>query len=78
MDVYHCTTDKKLTRYKSTGCILPPVRYWTTKYSAYKWMKKVGRTVLLSFPKPQLSYPLPMRGGAEWTPFIVRNYNKEE
>lgn len=74
MKVFHCATPRKLDRYRATGCILPPVRYWTTEYSAWRWMHKTGRTVLLTFEKPSPSYPLPMKGGAEWSPSMVRDY----
>ena len=73
MKAYHCTTPKKLERYKKSGCILPPVRFWSTEYSAQKWMRKVGRTILLIFDAPNRSYPLPIKGGAFWTDQIVHN-----
>lgn len=42
MKIYHCTTPKKLERYKATGCILPPVRGWKYLNSAKQWGKRVG------------------------------------
>jgi len=72
MRVFHCTTTKKLDRYEKTGAILPAVRFWSTKFSAIKWMKKTGRNVLLSFEKPVNSYPLPIKGGAYWSDDLVR------
>lgn len=69
--MYHVTTSKKLERYEVTGAILPPVRYWTTTYSALKWMNKTGRNVLLSFDEPTNSHPLPMKGGAKWSDGLV-------
>jgi len=74
MKGYHCTTEKKLARYKRTGCILPPVRFWTTLYSAKKWLKKTGRNILLEFEAPKNSYPLPIKGGAMWSNELVRTY----
>ncbi|MCP3680304.1 MAG: hypothetical protein GY782_08665 [Gammaproteobacteria bacterium] len=76
-EVYHCTTERKLKRYKTTGAILPPVRYWTTLYSALKWMGKTGRSVLLVFQEPDRSYPLPIKGDARWSDEIVRDYEQK-
>ena len=67
MQVYHVTTEKKLARYFSTGCILAPVRFWTTLCSAYRWAKKTGREVILSFDVPDPHYPLPIKRGARWS-----------
>jgi len=75
MKVYHCTTPKKLERYIDTGCILPPVRYWTTKYSAERWCKKTQRSIIICFDKPDPSWPLPIKGGAEWTNRQVDKWN---
>ena len=77
MIVYHATTPNKLRRYYHNHLILPPVRYWTTRYSALKWMRKVGRSVLLSFEEPVPSYPLPMKGGAKWSCRMVRDWQEE-
>lgn len=74
--VFHCTTQKKLKRYEQTGAILPAVRFWTTEYSARKWMKKTGRNILLSFDKPARCFPLPIKGGAAWTDNIVRSWRE--
>lgn len=74
--VFHCTTQKKLKKYQQTSAILPPVRFWTTEYSARKWMRKTGRDVLLSFDKPFHCFPLPIKGGSMWTDELVRNWNQ--
>lgn len=74
MKVFHCTTTRKLRRYEATGAILPAVRFWSTEFSARKWMQKTGRNILLTFEKPQTSYPLPIKGGAMWSPDLVRNW----
>jgi len=71
MKAYHCTTQKKLARYNATGGILPPVRFWSSKHSALKWMKKTGRDVLLCFEAPERTYPLPVKGGAFWSDQII-------
>ncbi len=72
MKVYHCTTSKKLSRYRITGGILPPVRYWIGEYSAKKWLKQTGREIILTFDEPTDSYPLPdMHGCAKWSPGIL-------
>ena len=72
--VFHCTTPKKLKRYESTGSILSPVRYWSTEYSARKWMKKTNRSILLSFEEPERTFPLPIKGGAKWSDRMVRGW----
>ena len=73
MKAYHCTTPKKVKRYKTTGGILPPVRFWSTEYSARKWIQKTGRSVLLIFDAPERTFPLPITGGAFWTDQIINN-----
>lgn len=78
MMVFHCITPKKLKKYQTTGCILPPVWFWTTEYSAKRWMQKVGRTILLTFEEPKRAYPLPIKGGAKWSPDIIRKYKRLE
>jgi hypothetical protein len=76
---YHCTTSRKLDRYKATGAILPPVRFWPNLETAQKWARKTGRDVILMF-NCGTSYPLPDHKPARWTPEVVRNYDlaKEE
>lgn len=74
MTGYHVTTPKKLQRYESTGCILPPVRFWQYEASARAWARKTGRTVVLRIQATE-TYPLPdhqPRGHARWTPEHVR------
>lgn len=73
---WHCTTPRKLEKYKSTGIILPPVRFWKFKSSAQAWAKKTKRTVILEI-SPKESYPLPdhrPRGHAMWTPEHIRQW----
>lgn len=72
--VFHVTTPKKVKRYEQSGGILPPVRFWTTIYSALKWSKKTGRSVILTFEQPDPCYPLPIKGGAMWTDKMIREY----
>lgn len=55
---YHVTTPKKLERYKATGGILPPVRFWAFESSARAWGKKTMRTVILKI-EVDTAYPLP-------------------
>lgn len=77
MKLYHCTTPKKLKRYKNTGCILSPVRAWRYINSAKNWCKKTGRTIILEFDVKEY-YPLPDHkplGHAYWTPEYIRNWN---
>ena len=76
---FHCTTPKKLDRYKATGCILPPVRFWIYEASARAWMKRTGRTVLLKL-EAEDAHPLPDHkptGHAWFTPGIVRKWEIE-
>jgi len=73
---YHCTTTSKLEKYKRTGCILPPVRFWIFENSARMWLKKTCRDVLLKI-EVDTSYPLPdhkPNGHGWWSPEHVRNY----
>lgn len=72
--VYHVTTQKKLERFNRSGCILPPVRYWTTLYSALRWARRTGRLIILEFEEPLISYPLPQKGGTKWSPEIIREW----
>jgi len=74
MRLYHCTTPKKLARYASTGCILPPVRGWSHVSSAQAWCMRTGRSIVLEI-EVSISYPLPdhkPRGQAFWSPDMVR------
>ena len=71
MTVYHVTTPKKFERYLRTGCILAPVRYWACRQSADRWARRTGRSVVVAFPEPAVSYPLPVGRGAKWSPTSV-------
>ena len=76
MILYHCTTPKKLDRYKKTGCILSPVRGWKYINSAKNWCKKTGRSIILKI-ETGTAYPLPdhqPRGHAFWIDDNIRNY----
>lgn len=70
---YHVTTPRKLTRYKCTGAILPPVRFWPNPFYAERWARKTGRTVILQIAV-QKSYPLPDHRPARWTPEVIHNW----
>lgn len=77
MTGWHVTTPKKLARYRATGGILPPVRFWRFKSSAEAWAKKVGRSVILEIAVTE-AYPLPDHkptGHAWWSPEMVRQNN---
>lgn len=77
MNVYHCTTPKKLDRYRKTGAILSPVRYWVSEQGARKWMKKTGRTILITFTEPERSWPLPGPNGlARWSDQLIREFEE--
>ena len=72
---WHVTTPAKLERYKATGGILPPVRFWIYKQSAEIFARRTGRTVIIPLEVTDNYYPLPdhkPRGHAYWTPNIVR------
>ncbi len=73
MTGYHVTTKRKIEKYKSTGGILPPVRFWPSLETAEKWMRRVGRDKILKITF-ETSYPLPDHRPARWTPDIVRDY----
>ncbi len=55
---YHMCNERLLTKYRQTGFILPPVRFWSCKKKAKKWGAKCGRNIMLTV-KPAMSYPLP-------------------
>lgn len=73
---YHVTTERKVERYRATGCILPPVRFWAFRNSAEAWAKKTGRTVILTIEVKE-AFPLPdhqPRGHAYWSPECVSHW----
>jgi len=70
---FHCTTPKKLKRYEQTRCILPPVRFWPNKFTARRWMKRTGRSILLEISVSH-SWPLPSPKPARWTDDLVRSW----
>lgn len=76
MKVFHATTPKKVARYEASGVILPPVYFWTDERFARIWMKKTGRPLLLTFEAPTVSYPLPMRKSARWTPTMIYEWER--
>ena len=76
MILFHCTTPKKLERYKNTGCILSPVRAWKFLNSAKAWNKRTGRTIILKFEVDE-AYPLPDHkpmGHAYWADENIREW----
>lgn len=58
MKLFHATTHRKLKRYCDTGCILPPVRGWTTKAAAIAWARQTFRPIVLELELSTV-YPLP-------------------
>lgn len=58
LTLYHCTTKRKLDRYKATGCILSPVRGWRYMDSARTWGKRTGRDIILKI-EVGVAWPLP-------------------
>lgn len=73
---YHVTTVKKLSRYVSTGGILPPVRFWPSKETALRWARRTGRTVILRI-ECGVSHPLPDHKPGRWTPEMIRDWEWE-
>lgn len=74
---FHVTTEKKVSRYKGTGAILPPVRFWPNLYTARRWARRTGREVVLEIHVGE-SFPLPDHKPARWTPEIVREWRNVE
>jgi len=75
--VYHATSPTKLARYRATGCILPPVRFWITREAAEDFMRRTHRSVLLRFPTPDPCYPLDGHSKrAAWTTSMVREWEQ--
>jgi hypothetical protein len=71
MYVYHVTTHRKARKYVASKCILPPVRFWSSEFSAVRWARKTGRSIILAFEAPDRRYPLPIKGGAYWSPDAI-------
>jgi hypothetical protein len=77
MTAYHVTTQKKMERYRTSGCILPPVRFWPNEETARRWMKRTGRDVLVTFSLEGLTHhPLPDHRPARFTDEIIRDYQE--
>ena len=77
MKLFHVTTPKKAKKYRQTGCILSPVRGFTTLTAAMAWAIKTGRSVIFEF-EADVPYKLPDHhnqwGDAWWNDGDVRNY----
>jgi len=78
MTGWHVTTVRKLARYKQTGGILPPVRFWRSLSTAEAWRKKTNRDMIISI-EVDVAYPMsdhqpPMM--AWWSPFVVREWKE--
>ena len=66
---YHVTTERKLARYRATGAILSPVRFWPTRETADQWANKTGRKIILELNlRGTISHPLPDHIPARFTP----------
>jgi len=79
MTLYHCTTPKKLARYKASRRIISPVRGFSTELAAKKWCELTGRTIILSF-ESETPWKLPDHhnrfGTAWWNEGDVLNYTE--
>ena len=71
---FHCTTQKKLDRYQSSGRIIAPVRFWPNERTARKWSKRTGRNLVLRIRLEDISYPLPDHKPAMWCPRDVVSF----
>ena len=65
---WHCTTKSKLDRYKASGRIIAPVRFWPNEETAKRWAKRTGRSVVIRIRLDHISYPLPDHKPALWCP----------
>jgi hypothetical protein len=70
---YHVTTFKRMNRYRQTGGILPPVRFWPNLYLARQWQERTGRLVILKIQFRQ-TFPLPDHRPARWSPDCVTEW----
>ena len=49
---------------------------WTTRRSAERWAKSHGRSIILSFGRPDMAHPLPHpKGGAMWSPNMIHDWS---
>ncbi len=71
---YHCTTPAKVERYKASGRIIAPVRFWPNLETAKRWAKRTGRSVILKIRLEAISYPLPDHKPAFWCPADVLDF----
>lgn len=71
---YHCTTLAKVERYKASGRITAPVRFWPDISTARRWCKRTGRSVILKIRLEDISYPLPDHKPALWCPADVLDF----
>lgn len=75
---WHVTTPKKVDRYRATGGILSPVRFWIYERSAREWARRTGRTVILRI-EVETAHPLPdhrPHGHAWWTSEMVHDWDE--
>lgn len=78
MKGYHCTTPTKLERYRATGAILPPVRFWAYDDSARAWCGRTQRSIVLEIEVVD-AHPLPDHkpaGHAYWSRDVVRAWRE--
>ena len=79
MTGWHVTTPRKLARYRTSGAIWPPVRFWLSKETAERWMQRVGRSIILRIEAPE-AFPMHdhrPHGMAWWSPNVVREFEPE-
>ena len=74
---FHVTSKKKFLKYKQTGGILPPVRFWPNIQTATRWAKRTKRDTILKI-EYEICYPMPDHKPAKWSPEIIRNFELEQ
>ena len=71
---FHCTTQKKLDRYKASGRIIAPVRFWPNRETAERWAKRTGRELIIRIRLEAPSFPLPDHKPDYWSPSDVLHF----
>jgi len=72
---WHCTTKAKLEKYRASGRIIAPVRFWPNEETARRWAKRTGRELVIKITLPGISYPLPDHKPALFCPHDVVQFD---
>ena len=77
MILFHVSTNSKAKRYNESGCILSPVRGFTTLTGAMAWAMKSGRNIIYEIEGDK-AYKLPdhhnIYGEAWWFDENITKY----